>query len=121
MPLERWTPVAAKPKPIGDIAQELFELLKSYARQETVDPLKSLGRYLGFGLGGSVLLSLGVFFLSLSALRALQTETGDVFTGVWSSIPYLIVFVALLALAAFTASRITRGPHARTAPREVDR
>ena len=113
--------MAAKTKPVGAIGQELFDLLKSYASQETVDPLKNLGRYMGFGLGGSVLLSTGVFFLSLSALRALQTETGDLFTGIWSSLPYLIVLVALVSLAAFTASRIQKGPHSPQRRQETDR
>jgi hypothetical protein len=101
----------AQPKSIAEILQELWALLTAYAKQETVDPLRSLGRYLGFGLGGAVLMTLGLFFLALSALRALQTETGDVFTGAWSAAPYAIVAVVLVAIAAFAASRINRGPH----------
>jgi hypothetical protein len=105
----------AKPKPIADILRELWELLTAYAKQETVDPLRSLGRYLGYGLGGATLLAMGVFFLALSGLRALQTETGDVFTGAWSAVPYAIVAIVLVAIAALAASRITRGPHAAQA------
>jgi hypothetical protein len=108
----------AKPKPIADILRELWELLTAYAKQETVDPLRSLGRYLGYGLGGAALLAMGVFFLALSGLRALQTETGDVFTGAWSAAPYVIVALVLVAIAALAASRITRGPHASRARTE---
>ena len=97
------------PKSIPEVVQDLWELLKAYAQQETIDPLKGLGRYLGFGLGGASLLSLGVFFLALSALRALQTQTGDVFTGWRSALPYLIVLIVVGALAALAASRIGKG------------
>ena len=41
-----------------------------------VDPLKALGTYLAWGAAGAVLLAAGLFFVALSALRALQTETG---------------------------------------------
>ena len=61
-----------------------------YAKQETIDPLKGLGRYVGFGVGGSLLLAIGpVALLGLAVLRALQTETGagSPATGRW--VPYL--------------------------------
>ena len=35
-------------------------------------------------------------FLGMAGLRALQDETGDTFSGDWSWVPYLIMFVALL-------------------------
>jgi hypothetical protein len=101
--------VPLNPKSIPEVVQDLWELLKAYAQQETIDPLKGLGRYLGFGLGGAALLSLGVFFLALSALRALQTQTGDVFTGWRSALPYLIVLIVVGALAVVAASRIGKG------------
>jgi len=77
--------------------QDVWELLVAYAKQETVDPLRGLGRWIGFGAGGSVLLATGISLLLLSGLRALQTETGTTFTGSWSWAPYVIVlFGALL-------------------------
>lgn len=97
------------PKSIPDVVQELWELLKAYAQQETVDPLRGLGRYLGFGLGGAALLSLGVFFLAMSALRLIQTKTGDVFTGWRSAFPYLIILIVVGALAVLAASRVPKG------------
>jgi hypothetical protein len=101
--------LAQRPKSIPDIVQELWELLKNYARQETVDPLKGLGRYLGYGIGGAALLSLGLFFLMLSILRVLQSETGDAFTGWLSAMPYLIVLVIAALVAGLAAMRISKG------------
>jgi hypothetical protein len=101
--------VPLKQKAIPDVVQELWELLKAYAQQETIDPLKGLGRYLGFGLAGAAMLALGLFFLAMAALRALQTETGDAFVGWRSALPYLIVLVLVGAVAALAASRIPKG------------
>jgi putative superfamily III holin-X len=82
--------------------QELRELVVAYFKQETVDPLKDLGRYVGFGIGGAFIIGFGVLFLATGALRALQTETGTTFTGNWSWAPYAIVFAALIVLAGLT-------------------
>ena len=97
------------PKSVTEILQELLDLLKAYAQQETVDPLKALGTYLAWGALGSVLLATGVFFVALSALRALQTETGSTFEGNWSWAPYLIVAVGVIAVIGLAAWRITHG------------
>ncbi len=96
-------------KSVPDTLQDLKDLLVAYAKQETVDPLRNLGRYLGFGIGGSALLTLGTFLLAMSALRALQTMTGDVFDGFWSWVPYVIVVVGLAAVIGVAVSRIGKG------------
>jgi Putative Actinobacterial Holin-X, holin superfamily III len=80
---------------------ELKDLVIAYAKQETVDPIKGLGRWVGYGLGGAVLLGAGVFFLAMAVLRALQTQTGDAFADWRSFIPYLIVVVLLSIVAGF--------------------
>lgn len=87
------------PAPIPKVVEELWELIVAYLKQETVVPLKALGRYLAWGMVGSFSLGLGVIFLTLAELRALQELTGDTFTGAWSFAPYLIT-VATLALGA---------------------
>ncbi len=88
--------------PLPQLVIELRDLVVTYVKQETVVPLKQLGRYAGFGIGGAFLLGLGVVLLGVGGLRALQTETGDTFTGDWSWAPYLIVFAALMLGAAIT-------------------
>jgi len=82
--------------PLPQLVTELRELVVTYVKQQTLVPLQKLGRYIGFGILGSLLLGFGVLFLGVSALRALQTETDDTFAGDWSWAPYLITFVALL-------------------------
>lgn len=82
--------------PLPQLVLDLRELVVEYVKQETVVPLKQLGRYIGYGIVGSSLLGLGVVLLGVGGLRALQTETGTTFVGDWSWAPYGIVFVALL-------------------------
>ena len=48
----------ASSKSISEIAQDLWDLLVAYARQETIDPLRNIGRYLAFGLGGMIVITL---------------------------------------------------------------
>ncbi len=79
-------------------AQEMQQLLTTYAKQETLQPLKQLGKYLGLGIAGSLLIFIGVFFVGLATLRLLQSL--DVFAGAaWmSTLPYL-ASIAVLGLA----------------------
>jgi membrane protein implicated in regulation of membrane protease activity len=89
--------------------QELKELLIAYFKQETIDPLKGLVRYVGFGLLGASLIGTGICFLAVGGLRALQTETGTTFTGHWTWAPYGITVAALLIIAS-TAIWKARSP-----------
>jgi hypothetical protein len=97
----------AKPNPFEG-AQEIQELLVAYAKQETVDPLKTLGRYLGFGLGGSFLVVLGSFFIGLGALRL--TQTFEVFAGgSWAStLPYVIAVAVLGSFLGLISGAMSR-------------
>lgn len=95
-------------KSIPQVASELWELSTAYAKQETIDPLKGLGRFLSFGVGGAILLGLGSVLLALAGLRALQTETDTAFTGNLSWVPYLIVAVVAVGLIGLVVLRIVK-------------
>ncbi|HEV2311155.1 MAG TPA: hypothetical protein VGU73_11595 [Acidimicrobiia bacterium] len=92
----------AGPTSLPQLILELRDLVLAYFRQETLDPLKSLGRYVLFGIGGALLLGTGVMLLAVGVLRLLQAETGSTFQGDWSWSPYGIVVVTLIAGAAIT-------------------
>jgi hypothetical protein len=93
---------------VKETIRDLWNLLVSYAKQETIDPLRNLGRYFAFGLGGMALITLGAFFIGLAVLRALQSMTGDAFSGFWSWVPYLVVVLGFTGVIAFVLSRIQR-------------
>ncbi len=95
-------------RPLPTVVSELWELVKTYAKQETVGPLRGVGRSIAYGVGGSIVLSLGLVLLALALLRALQTETGTTFTGNWSWAPYLIVVFLLAAVLVLVVTRINR-------------
>lgn len=86
-------------KSVTQVAQELWQLTRDYARQETLDPLKNLGNYLKFGLPGALLVATGVLFVGLAILRGLQQVTA-LTTGWWWWVPYLASTVFLIVVAA---------------------
>lgn len=95
-------------KSTGEIIGDLWQLTKDYARQETIDPLKALGRFVAFGVPGALLIGLGVILLSLGVLRILQNETDSWFDGYLSFVPYLVTLVLAAGVAAWAALAITK-------------
>lgn len=93
---------------LGATARELMDMIKGYAVQETVAPLKAAGRIVGLGLAGAVMLGIGAITLALAILRLLQSET-SVFDGNWSWVPYLIVMVVVGVAGAVTVAVMRRG------------
>ena len=63
-------------KSIPEVATDLWGLTRDYARQETIDPLKGVGRYFGYGGIGALLGSIGVILLMLSLLRRIAAPGG---------------------------------------------
>jgi len=105
-----------KNKPVSTLVGELWQLFVAYLKQETVAPVKDLGRFLATGLAGSLLLSVGLVLLMLAGLRALQTETGSALDGNWSFVPYLIILVVAAVIAGLAARAI--GSHKRRAAKK---
>jgi hypothetical protein len=85
-----------------DTIRELRELVLAYAKQETVEPLKGLGRYAGFGIGAALLSGFGAIFISIGLLRLIQDETGVHLTGNWSWVPYLGVMILSAGIAVMS-------------------
>lgn len=82
-----------------EVISDLWILVRDYAKQETVDPIKMLGGFLAWGLAGSLALCLGLGFGALAIIRALQTGTGDHLTGSLTWVPYAagLLFTGLAA------------------------
>ena len=94
---------------LRDESQEVVRLVVDYIKQETLDPVKGLGRYVVFGVAGSVALSIGLFVLAVGFLRLLQTETGTTFSGNLSWVPYVICAVLVVLIAFIAVKAISRG------------
>jgi hypothetical protein len=100
-----FVPQTGTDKSLPTLAAELWDLVRGYAKQEAVGPLKGIGRFLAFGAAGSVTLGTGIVLLVIAGLRALQTETGSAFDGNWSFVPYLAVLVACAVVVVLALSK----------------
>lgn len=87
---------------------EIKDLAFKYIKEETIQPIKQMGRFVAWGAAGSVLVGFGYFFLLFGALRFLQ-EQFKVLDGTLSWIPYLIVVVLAGIIIALTLWRIVSG------------
>ena len=96
---------------------DAFKLTVDYLKQEALDPLKGLGRFLLWGLLGSIAIAVGILLVLVGILRLLQAETGTALTGDWSWVPYFAVSALGIAVAGFAGWRITAGPGQRKQPR----
>ncbi len=97
-------------KSIPNLATELWDLVRAYVKQETIEPAKGLGRFVVWGVAGSLLLGLGTVLLVLAVLRALQDQTGTIFDGNWSWAPYgLTVLICIGVIGAALAAVRKKG------------
>lgn len=97
------TPSRRESASVGDVV----DLVKEYARQETLGPLKGAGRWLALGSLGATFIGLGLVMMLLGVLRLLQTET-DAFDGGFSWVPYVVVLLACVLLSVVALSRVKK-------------
>jgi hypothetical protein len=92
--------------------KELIDLIVTYAKQQTIDPLKQLGRWVAFGVAGAVLVGLGFLLVGLGLLRALQGDPAVArhLAGNWSWVPYLVAVIFLGAMIGIMVSRMSHRP-----------
>lgn len=81
---------------------EVWTLVRDYAKQETVDPLKRLLGFAKLGLPGAILMGIGIIELMTAVLRAVQAEGGDALDGNWSVVPYLATLIVAGVVLALT-------------------
>ena len=106
---------------LRNAGDDAFQLTVDYLKQETIEPLKGLGRFLYMGILGSFCLAGGILLILFGVLRLLQTETGSALTGDWSWVPYAVVVVLGLVVIAVAIWRIMAGPAERKLPAAMAR
>jgi hypothetical protein len=99
---------------------EALRLTIDYLKQEALEPLKGLLRFLAWGLTGSLAIAVGILLILIGILRILQDETGTALTGDWSWVPYFSVSLLGVGIAGVAAWRITAGPGRAKMPRRAD-
>ena len=87
---------------------EVIDYVRAYATQETVGPLKGVGRWLGFGAGAAFAMGLGLMIVLLGVLRLIQTEFDRLATGSLSWAAYAVTLVLTIILLAITLMRVKK-------------
>jgi hypothetical protein len=85
--------------------------VRDYAKQETLDPLRGAGRWLGVGLIAGFLMSVGIVIVLVGVLRLSQ----DLLLYTWfvdqadglSFVPYLVTLAIGIATSAVVWSRVS--------------
>ncbi|MDP9074689.1 MAG: hypothetical protein M3N98_11035 [Actinomycetota bacterium] len=95
---------------IPTLLKELRDLVIRYAKQQTLDPLRQLGRFVALGLAGGIFISIGVVLLAVGTLRAFQTETGDRLQDNLSWLPYVVALLFCVIVALLMIRKISKVP-----------
>lgn len=93
---------------------EALTLIRDYAKQETLGPLKGVGRWIAFGLAGAMFIGIGGVLVLVGVLRVLQGNPGhEHFTRGLSWLPYLITAFTAALVTVLSVSRIRKTTLAR--------
>jgi hypothetical protein len=106
---------------LRNAGDDAFQLTVDYLKQEVVEPLRGLGRFLYMGIAGSFFLAFGLLLILLGVLRLLQTETGTALDGDWSWVPYAATVLLGIVVIAVAALRIQAGPGRAKLPEVIAR
>lgn len=99
---------AGDEKSFGTLVNELTGMVIAYVKQETIVPIKSLVRFVAFGVAGALLLSVGGAALTLAAVRVVQAETASHLRGNLTWVPYAGGIIVAGLGAGWAATRIGR-------------
>jgi hypothetical protein len=96
--------------PRGPVDQvgDLFDSVKQYARQETLEPIKGALRWVGVGSVAALSLGLALVFSALGVLRLSQDLGGTLLDGSWSFVHYFITLCVVAVLVVVIFSRVSR-------------
>jgi len=91
----------------GSSFTELIDLVRAYAKQETIGELRGTGRWLAWGAVGGISILLGLLFVLVGVLRLLQSTLFEG-SSAMSWAPYFIVLALTVVLVIFSQSRIRK-------------
>ena len=96
--------------PRGPVDQvgDLFDSVKQYARQETLEPIIGAVRWVAVGTLAALCLGLALVFAALGILRLSQDLGGTTLDGSWSFLHYFITLSIVAILVAVTFSRVSQ-------------
>ena len=92
---------------LGSLARDIGTMLVEYVKQETLDPIKGLGRFVLFGLGAMLVIGIGLVLLLLGGVRLLQDEAGSTFDGHLKFLPYVFALIVCAVVAGGAVKAIS--------------
>ena len=79
-----------------DQVSDLVESVKTYARQETLGPLRGAARWVAVGTLAATSLGLAMVFLAMGVLRLSQDLGGTTLDGSWSFLHYFFTLIIMV-------------------------
>lgn len=103
----------AEPQEIPQLVRELADLSKRYLEQETLDPLRRLGKYSGMGIGAGALWMFTALFVGLGVYVGMQQVLPE---GEWWTVlarfTTVVVTAAGAGLIGWRISKAIEAPRA---------
>ena len=100
---------------VSTLVRDIATMLVEYVKQETLEPIKGLARFVAVGLAAMVVTGTGIVLLLLGGLRLLQDEAGSAFDGHLKFLPYVFALIVCAVVAA-GALRAASGPGRKAGP-----
>ena len=88
---------------LPNMVTELVDMSKAYLQQETVEPVKLVGRSLGFALASALCFAIGMLLVGVGVLRYASQLLPE--GPYWSVLAYVIAIVPLVATIGITMKR----------------
>ena len=88
--------------------EDVLDLGVSYAKQETIEPLRGALRWILWGLASMAFICTGLVFLVLGVVRVSQDVLGESFQHSWSFVSYFVGVLACGIVVAFALSSIKK-------------
>ena len=86
----------------------VLDLVVSYAKQETIEPLRGAMRWILWGLASMAFICTGLVFLVLGVVRLSQDVLGESFQHSWSFVSYFVGVLACGVVVAFALTSIKK-------------
>ena len=88
--------------------EDVLDLVVSYAKQETIEPLRCAMRWILWGLASMAFICTGLVFLVLGVVRLSQDVLGESFQHSWSFVSYFVGVLACGVVVAFALTSIKK-------------
>ena len=88
--------------------EDVLDLVVSYAKQETIEPLRGAMRWILWGLASMAFICTGLVFLVLGVVCLSQDVLGESFQHSWSFVSYFVGVLACGVVVAFALTSIKK-------------